>query len=198
MNCLISEIEKIAKPYYDKNDLGHGWDHAIEVMNLALKINKETELSCNENDVIAASLLHDIGVSIDRKTHHIVAFNMLFTDELFKWFDALSNKYNIDWAAVLLAIVEHRASFTGEYSSKLSELISSADRLYPDEEQLIKRMILCFSDFEMGYKKIQDKYIKGGYARYPQMYIDYFGKQFERFQEVLSDKAYVLTLYIRN
>ena len=70
MNSFKQKVREFYKPFYDNGDKAHLIDHADDVCNLALEINRE----CSEKLVILASYIHDIFNATDRKKHNILAF----------------------------------------------------------------------------------------------------------------------------
>lgn len=74
-------------------------DHALRVTGLALKLSEELE--CDREILIAAGLLHDIGVAIDKKQHYIAG--LAPAEELLKKVDFPADKI----AGVLHAIEAH-------------------------------------------------------------------------------------------
>jgi len=197
--ALINNIKNKVFPLYEKNDPAHKWNHAEAVMELALKINEKLKLELPENSIITASLLHDIYIHEGRDAHHIAAATgVLSRPEMACWFKELNREFNFgDSFSIVYAIYEHRASYSGDFTSPLSELVSSADRLEPDERRLMNRMIEVYgADFENGYCHILNKFIKGGYARWPKMYTDYFGERFNEYQKNLADREYMYNVFL--
>ena len=159
---------RLAKKYYDAEG-SHGWNHIQDVLGRAkLMVNLDNrQLSDPE---IAAVLFHDSSLrGGDRKTHHIDS-SKIAEKELSALFDQRTLK------RISKAIQQHRGSYKGKYYSKLSELVSSADRGAPRLEDIIKRSYLYQT--EHGYadpeklvvEHIKDKYSRYGYARRPEYY----------------------------
>ena len=121
---LLEELKPILESFYNNSE-GHGIKHVTDVMYRALHYNEILNLKLNKREIILASLLHDMYSESNRKTHHILGHDYVMYS-LHEVFDG------IDKERVAKAILEHRASYTGEYSSLLSELISSADRGEPN------------------------------------------------------------------
>lgn len=192
---MLIRLEADLKPIYDRHDLAHKWDHAIAVTNLALDMNEKLQLGIYKASIFIAGLCHDIGLGDNGKNrdlHHLIGVKVL--QQLPGIMD-LIDYWNIDPGLIFSAIEEHRGSYTEEYSSNLSELISSADRLQPEERQLMVRCKQTYKEFEPGFQKIQEKYVKGGYARWPKIYIDYFGERLNTYQKNLADREFMLKLY---
>lgn len=192
---MLFKLEAILKPIYEKHDLAHKWNHAIAVTNLALDMNEKLLLGIYKASIFIAGLCHDIGLGDNgknRNLHHLIGVKVL---QQLPEIMELIDRWNIDEDLMFSAIEEHRGSYTGEYSSILSELISSADRLEPEERQLMIRCKQTYKEFEPGFQKIQEKYVKGGYARWPKIYVDYFGERLDTYQKNLADREFMLNLY---
>ena len=193
---LFYGINRHVQHFYALSDPGHQWDHSVSVTELAMLMNQKLNLGVNTVEIIFAGLLHDIGLyTNNRDEHEIIGARLVQSDYRLEGIRMMIQSYDIELNDIVNAILTHRASFSGEYRSVLCELISSADRLYPSVHQLVKRMILCYNNFEESYKKIRDKYIVGGYARWPKIYTDYFGETFMEFQRYLKDEKYVRSIY---
>lgn len=186
INNLIESVRSFVIPYYERNDSAHKIAHADSVCCLALKLNdflpieKRVEVPL----IILASYFHDVAAS-DRKVHHIKAAEIVRTID----FEFLVDLDAKDREIVALACLEHRASYSGEFSSMLSEIISSADRGKPALQYHLQRSIQFNMDREnMTYDAarinaclhMKDKYGEGGYANYPNLYKTYFADQLDQ------------------
>ena len=174
-------VRDFYKPFYDKGDLAHKIDHANSVCDLALKLNSG---KYKEELVILAAYLHDIFNAKDRKNHHKLAFEYVLN----KKDKFLQNLSTNDLNLVAHAILEHRGSFKGNFYSKLSEIISSADRGEPNLEKIIIRSL----QFNKGNAKevlahIKNKYSYNGYGRYPKLYEEYFQKEIKIFKDKVEN-----------
>jgi len=173
-------VREFYSHYYKDGDLAHQIDHADYVCNLALQLNQE----CDPKLIILAAYIHDIFNATDRKNHHTLAYNYVLESNN-KFLKELSEQ---ERKLVAHAVLEHRASFKGEFYSKLSEIISSADRGTPD----IKRVVIRSMQFNNGdaksvYKHIKSKYGTNGYAKYPQSYQEIFSKELQEFQKIVDN-----------
>ena len=123
---LKEEYGKELDTFY-KKDSSHGWSHVEDVAKNALEINRKMILNLNEEHLVLVALFHDIYSDIDRKNHHTLAADWFIK------FMIKQDKYSTsDILEMSLAIKEHRASYNGEYSSLLSEVLAAADRGTPD------------------------------------------------------------------
>ena len=162
--------------FYNDGDEAHKIDHADDVCNLALKINKNLD----EKLIILASYIHDMFNATNRPTHNELAYAYVMRADD-KFLKMLTQK---ELKEVAHAVLEHRASFKGEFYSELSELISSADRGEPDLEKVVVRsMKFNHGDAQDVYEHIKDKYGSKGYAKYPDVYVKIFKDELRLFQE---------------
>ena len=170
------EVRTFYEPFYKDGDLAHQIDHADSVCNLALEMNKE----CDPKLIILASYIHDIFNAADRKNHNQLAYNYIL-EANDKFLKELSKE---ELLQVAHAVLEHRASFQGEFYSKLSEIISSADRGAPDiKEVVIRSMQFNGCNVKDAYHHIKRKYGSNGYANYPKSYQKHFSKELAEFQK---------------
>ncbi len=184
------EARDFYAPYYANGDKAHLIDHADSVCNLALEINH----CCEEKLVILASYLHDLFNAEDRKNHNKLAYEYVLKQED-RFLKELEQSELLE---VAHAVLEHRASFKGEFYSKLSELISAADRGRPNlKEVVIRSMGYNNENAEDVAKHIKEKYATDGYANYPKVYKELFAKELAEFQKEADDITVerVLELY---
>ena len=171
-----SAVRTFYKPFYKDGDLAHQIDHADSVCDLALEMNKE----CDPKLIILASYIHDIFNAADRKNHNKLAYEYVL-DANDKFLKELNRE---ELQLVAHAVLEHRASFKGEFYSKLSEIISSADRGKPDVKGVVIRsMRFNSANAQDVYNHLQDKYGSNGYANYPKSYQKHFSKELAEFQK---------------
>jgi len=175
MQTFKNKVRDYYKHYYKNGDEAHLINHADDVCSLALEINKEED----DKLVILASYLHDMFNADNRAIHNELAYEYVLeaNDEF------LQNLKSEELKRVAHAVLEHRASFKGEYYSSLSEIISSADRGLPDLESVVVRsMRFNNGDAQDVYEHILDKYGTKGYAKYPKVYQEIFKEQLKEFQ----------------
>ena len=85
------------------------------------------------------------------------------------------------------AIKEHRASYKGEYSSLLSEVLAAADRGAPDLNSTIIRSSKYYLEREPNsdlktiaenvYKHLLEKFSRTGYMKYNAIYSSFYKKE---------------------
>ncbi|HHB94095.1 MAG TPA: HD domain-containing protein [Campylobacterales bacterium] len=175
MEKFKNEVRDYYKSYYENGDKAHLIDHADDVCTLALKINQK----CDEKLVILASYIHDMFNAMHRPTHNELAYEYVKKSDD-KFLKELSKKERLE---VANAVLEHRASFKGEFYSNLSEIISSADRGEPDLEVVVQRSMKFNGNAHDVYEHIKDKYGVNGYAKYPEVYRKIFKEELAYFQK---------------
>ena len=186
---LLKELKTILESFYNNSE-GHGIKHIMDVMYRALYYNVILKLNLNEKEIILAALLHDMYSESSRKTHHILGHDYVMNSS-HKVFD------DIDKERVAKAILEHRASYTGEFSSLLSELISSSDRGEPDISKIVKRCYISTKEFHPEYnvdeinsavkKHLSEKFTRNGYAKYPNIYLQVNQKKLNLFYDEVDE-----------
>lgn len=154
-------IERDIIPKYRNFDGAHNTDHANQVIENSFSIAKKLK-NVNEDIIYVTAAYHDLGLSIDRKNHHVESVKIFDADDYIKSF--------FEPAEIQLikeAIHDHRAS-SGIARNIYSEIICDADRDY-NFDRIILRCIMYRRDLqgEQLYKEvlihIRDKYSIGGY-----------------------------------
>lgn len=186
---LLKELNPVLESFYN-NSVGHGIKHVTDVMYRALHYNEILNLKLNKKEIVLSSLLHDMYSESSRKTHHILGceYVMKSTSKVFD---------GIDKERVAKAILEHRASYNGEYSSLLSELISSADRGEPNLTEIVNRCYISTKEFHPEYnvdeinnavkKHLSEKFTRNGYAKYPNIYLQVLKKRLDIFHDEVEE-----------
>ena len=185
------EVREYYSTFYENGDEAHLIGHADDVCTLALKINKEYD----EKLVILASYLHDMFNAQNRPIHNELAYAYVLKTKD-KFLKQLNKK---ELEEVAYAVLEHRASFKGEFFSELSALISSADRGLPDLEFIVIRsMKFNQGNADEVYKHISSKYGTNGYANYPIVYQKIFEVELESFKKLADELTVEKILEIWN
>lgn len=172
---------------YSYNDKAHRIDHVVGVCNLALKLNEQLELGIDRRLIVIPAICHDL-FTWSRSNHHELGRLWLLTAN-----EGWLEQYTADERHLMAnAIAEHRASYKGEYGSTLSELIASADRGAPvsvaDTVARAHQYGMCKLGLDEETSKVRavehvkEKFGKGGYAKYPNLYMRAFGDQLQQFQ----------------
>ena len=159
----------------------HGVDHCDDVFNLMKKLNKKLEYGYSEKIIAFAAYIHDIYSDAEnRKIHHILAHTYVLN----RVDDLLKELSEDDLYLIADAVLEHRASYKGEFSSNLSRLISAADRGVPDYDIYYNRsLIYNDGNHKDVIEHLVDKFGRDGYAvkKYPKFYSDMFKEELEEF-----------------
>lgn len=160
-------IESILENYktFDK---GHGIKHIATVIDSSIKLSKYFQV--NKNMLLTIAIYHDLGMSIDRKTHQIHSRNMLINDiNLKNWFT------KEELTLMGEACEDHRASNAHEPRSVYGYIISDADRttdIYDMIERCYNFSRKNYSDlneeetYRRVYSHLVEKYGEGGYAKF--------------------------------
>lgn len=176
---LIKKYKVEFKTVLDKaygDSQSHGWDHIDGVVNKAIYFKNKYNIKVDYDEVILSALFHDIYNDENRKEHHELAA---------KWVEAsihpIFNSDKEKKKRIANAIREHRASYTGDYYSPLSELLATADREKPNLEDIIARMYKFQIDKKLNltHKEIlaeivqhlKEKYSRTGYIQYTNMFM---------------------------
>jgi len=188
----MHSIKGLVAPFYKSNDAAHGIDHADDVYELALYTNQKLELGVSDHLIEIAAYYHDIYSTDptinknDRRMHNTLAHNYVM--QAAEWpFAALTLD---ERKLVAHAVLEHRASFKGNFYSALSEIISTSDRGKPDAEAIILRSL----QYQGGkvdacvnvLNHMVEKFSSTGYAKYPQMYSEVFGDELTVMRECMD------------
>lgn len=160
-------IEQVILPQYDAFDGGHQRDHAQMVIEESLKLAREHGADEQMAYVIAA--YHDLGLRVDRETHHLHSGEILMADQMLRrWFTEEQIKVMRE------AVEDHRASSKHPPRSIYGAIVAEADRLI--DPVLVIQRTMAYSaklypdgDFETLYARskahLQEKYAEGGYMR---------------------------------
>lgn len=170
-------IENEILPRYSKFDNAHREDHARLVIAQSLEIAsrlvdnlKVTQHNAiNMEMVYAIAAFHDLGLEIDRKTHHLESGRIVREDQrLHQWF----SQEEIEIMAQ--AVEDHRASSGHEPRSIYGKIVAEGDR-YIEPEKIIERTIQYGLHHYPGLDKeghwqrtldhLHEKYAEGGYLK---------------------------------
>ena len=165
---IATFLEQEIVPRYDSFDAGHRRDHVHYVMNESLRLAQHYP-TVDLAILLAAAAYHDLGLEVDRKTHHTESARIILEDKrLAQWF----TKSEIE--TIAQAAEDHRASSNHEPRSIYGRLVAEADRQI-DGDTIIRRTIqFTFKhyktfDREENYKRfvehMTEKYAEGGYLK---------------------------------
>ena len=186
---LISAIQHDFQRNWQLNDEGHREPHFNDVYKTGLTIVERVgeQASISWRDILMVAYFHDL-FAWSRNNHHLMSKAWILTtthpivETLYP--DAVSRN------RIANACGEHRASYSGEFSTLLSEVMSSADRGIPGQlDKSIERSIAYNLHHGVPQKNVEavaishikERYGRTGYARYPVLYKNVFAVELEQF-----------------
>ena len=130
---LVRFVEGEIIPRYAAFDKAHQEDHARQVIARALDLAAHYPVDVNL--VYAAAACHDLGLAVDRKTHHLESGRIIRAmAELRQWFS------ETEIETVAQAAEDHRASSDHAPRSIYGRIVAEADRLI-DPVTIIRRTV---------------------------------------------------------
>lgn len=164
-SSLVEYIELQVIPQYAAFDKAHREDHARAVINRALEMGKAYDI--NEDMLYAAAACHDLGLAVDRKTHHLESGRIIRADAtLRRWFTPEQIE------SIAQAAEDHRASATTPPRSIYGALVAEADRMIVPETIIRRTIQFGLSHYpdldreghwQRTVEHLQEKYAEGGY-----------------------------------
>ena len=162
---LVQYIQTEVIPRYAAFDKAHREDHAQAVIERALAMGKNYDI--NQDMLYAAAACHDLGLAVDRKTHHLESGKIIRADErLREWFSPEQIE------VIAQAAEDHRASATAPPRSIYGCLVAEADRMIVPETIIRRTVQFGFSHYpeldkeghwERTLEHLHEKYAEGGY-----------------------------------
>jgi len=162
---LRQYVETEVIPRYAAFDKAHQEDHARAVIARALSMGKAYDI--DEEMLFAAAACHDLGLAVDRKTHHLESGRIIREDgKLREWFSPEQIE------VVAQAAEDHRASAKTLPRSLYGRLVAEADRMIDPETIIRRTMQFGFAHYpgldkeghwERTLEHLQEKYAEGGY-----------------------------------
>lgn len=164
---LTLYIEKEIIPRYKGFDKAHREDHVRMVIEQSLEIARHYGI--NLDMVYAIAAFHDLGLEVDRKTHHLESGRIIREDpRLREWF----SQEEIETMAQ--AVEDHRASSDHEPRNIYGKIVAEADR-FIEPEKIIERTVQYGLDHYPELDKdghwrrtldhLHEKYAEGGYLK---------------------------------
>lgn len=164
---LTLYIEREILPRYNGFDKAHREDHARMVIAQSLDIARH--YAHNMEMVYTIAAFHDLGLAIDRKTHHLESGRIVREDpRLHEWF----TQEEIETMAQ--AVEDHRASSDHEPRSIYGKIVAEGDR-YIEPEKIIERTVQYGLDhypeldkeghWQCTLDHLYEKYAEGGYLK---------------------------------
>ena len=162
---LVRYVEGEIIPRYAAFDKAHQEDHARQVIKRALEMGRAYDVDMDM--LYTAAACHDLGLAVDRKTHHLESGRIIRGDvRLMEWFSPEQIEI------IAQAAEDHRASATEPPRSIYGCLVAEADRMI-DPETIIRRTVqfglshYASLDMEGHWQRtlehLQEKYAEGGY-----------------------------------
>ena len=164
---LAAFLETQVIPRYAGFDKAHREDHARSVVSRAIDL--AAWYPVDRNMLYTAAACHDLGLSVDRKTHHLESGKAIREmAELHRWFD------DGQIELIAQAAEDHRASSDHEPRSVYGRIVAEADRqIVP--ESIIRRTIQYGlahyqelpreGHWQRTLDHLHEKYAEGGYLK---------------------------------
>ena len=162
---LVRYIEDEIIPRYAGFDKAHREDHARAVIERALAMGRNYPV--DEDMLYTAAACHDLGLAVDRKTHHLESGKIIRADaRLREWFTPEQVE------TIAQAAEDHRASATTPPRSIYGALVAEADRMIVPETIIRRTVQFGLSHYpeldkeghwERTLEHLHEKYAEGGY-----------------------------------
>ncbi|MBO5581608.1 MAG: HD domain-containing protein [Bacteroidales bacterium] len=158
-------IDEVIIPRYAAFDKAHREDHARSVMDRAMTMGKAYDI--DEEMLLTAAACHDLGLAVDRKTHHLESGRIIREDvRLREWFSPEQVE------VIAEAAEDHRASAQTPPRSIYGRLVAEADRMI-DPLTIIRRTVQFGlshypeldreGHWQRTLEHLHEKYAEGGY-----------------------------------
>lgn len=183
MNTFVDEMRgRIVldfTPAWELNDGAHRLKHFAAVEACGNAINDRLGLGYHPGLIMMVAMFHDM-FSWSRVNHHHMSAEWVMTTD----YDIITSLTGEERKMVAAGCREHRASNQERFSCEFAALMNAADREIPgDVDAMIERAVQyrvargMSREEAMGpaIEHIVDKFGDGGYARYPDMYLEAFG-----------------------
>ncbi len=167
-NEIAEFLEREIVPRYDAFDAGHRRNHVHYVMEESQRLAQHYP-TVNRAILLVAAAYHDLGLEVDRKTHHTESARIVREDDrLQRWFSS------DEIETIAQAAEDHRASSDHDPRSIYGRIVAEADRQI-DGDTIIRRTIqFSFKHYpnlnkEENYQRflehMAEKYAEGGYLK---------------------------------
>ena len=194
---LIKLEEKIVEQFsamWEHNDRAHRVEHFSEVFQTSLEINRNLELQQDEKLLLFSAYFHDL-FAWSRENHHLLSEEFIrgTCHELIT--EHLSDR---ERSVVAGACRRHRASNKERFENLFERLFNSADRERPKSVQHMLDRAMKYRQDRMPWMSqsemkagaiahLKEKYGHGGYASYPDLYIQMYGPQLDEIRNQIAD-----------
>lgn len=164
---LKNYIETSILPLYDDFDAAHQRNHVDMVIEQSMAI--AADMDVEENMVYAIAAFHDTGLTVDRKTHHLVSGQIMRED---MWLRDWFSEEQIETMAQ--ACEDHRASADHEPRSIYGKIVAEADRFIDPDTIILRTVQYGLANWSELDKEghwqrtldhLHEKYAEGGYLR---------------------------------
>ena len=166
-DTLQNYIEAEIIPRYAAFDKAHREDHVRSVIARALEMGERRGL--DGEILLAAAAFHDLGLAVDRASHHLESGRIIREDPFLpKWFTPSRIE------TVAQAAEDHRASSKTPPRSIYGAIVAEADRMI-EPRTIIRRTIQYGlshypeldreGHWERTLEHLHEKYAEGGYLR---------------------------------
>ena len=162
---LKQYIEGQVIPRYAAFDAAHREDHARSVIARALEMGRNYDIEM----LYVAAACHDLGLEVDRKTHHLESGRIIRADESLKqWFTPEQTE------TIAQAAEDHRASAQTPPRSLYGCLVAEADRMIDPYTIILRTVQFGLSHYpelpreghwQRTLEHLQEKYAEGGYLK---------------------------------
>jgi uncharacterized protein len=194
---LQEYIETRIIPQYAAFDKAHREDHARAVIERALAMAEQYP-EIDTDMLYTAAACHDLGLCVDRKTHHLESGRIIRADENLKqWFTPEQIE------VIAQAAEDHRASATTPPRSLYGCLVAEADRMIVPETIILRTIQFGLSHYpeldkeghwQRTLEHLHEKYAEGGY-----LHLLIPGspneKPLEELRAIIRDEAYLRRLF---
>ncbi len=191
-NYIVNEII----PRYAAFDKAHREDHARAVIDRALAMGRQYDI--DEAMLLTAAACHDLGLAVDRKTHHLESGRIIREDaRLREWFTPEQIE------TIAQAAEDHRASAKSLPRSLYGRLVAEADRMIVPETIIRRTVQFGLSNYpeldkeghwQRTLEHLHEKYAEGGYLH---LLIPGSPNEapLQRLRDIIRDEAYLRTLF---
>ena len=193
---LYNYIYNEVVPRYAAFDKAHREDHALMVIDRALSMGRQYDI--DEEMLLTAAACHDLGLAVDRKTHHLESGRIIREDKrLAEWFTPEQIE------TIAQAAEDHRASAQTPPRSIYGRLVAEADRLIVPETIIRRTVQFSLSHYPELDKEghwtrtlehLHEKYAEGGYLH---LLIPGSPNEapLEQLREIIKDEARLRTVF---
>lgn len=164
-DAIVQYVENEVIPQYASFDKAHREDHARAVIDRAMAMGRAYDI--DPEMLYVAAACHDLGLAVDRKTHHLESGRIIRSDtHLREWFTPEQVE------TIARAAEDHRASATTPPRSIYGRLVAEADRMI-DPLTIIRRTVQFGlshypeldkeGHWQRTLDHLHEKYAEGGY-----------------------------------